>query len=596
MYTKALKYLRYAVSPILKTFISILILIFSIFFIKSIAPSKIYAEVTFTYDISTTYTIHDDFVNTKEVKTITNNTNNRYIPSTEFASFFIPQYDDTDVEKYNEILKSIKTSPSNYITDKVEGGYEIKIPFGKDLTSGKSITFTIEYNDYQLMDIVGNVKNIHFPKIIFPDKNQYEINHSTIVRVPVQPSQNIYYNLTPDQITNDEQYLNLKFNKTQISQNNIYLQLGTQQFFSFKLSQHIPQTYSLKNNIDFKQNNIKLSLPREYEETNQQVYIKSITPEPYNIYTDDEGNIFAEFILSATVEQNIEVEGYILTSLDSNKKIPTFINKEDLAKNDLLTSSALFWESDSEIVMDAIQKIPETDNVIEQIQNIYNYTVETLDYSYEKINDNNRLGAEKALAGYPAVCMEYSDSMIALLRAEGIPARSAFGRGFNSKLSESEQEDHQWVQILIPEYGWITADPTWGENGRIYIGPDLDHVLWYTSEQSPVAISPLSYVIAENVNLESPIIKFTPMSSDISNEIESSTSIDQLISNDNAKDKETVDYYFSNLIINLKTSPLSRIIDQIFPILIGIFSVIVLLLVISVITWLFKKIKKLQIT
>lgn len=553
--------------------------------------SNVFAS-NFTYNITTTYTINDDFISTREVKKITNNTSNRYIPASENATFFIPQYESTDKETFNNVLKSIKTTPSNFTTSQVEGGYEIMIPFGKDLNSKQSTIFTIEYDDYQLMDIVGNVKNVHFPKILFPDESQYEINHSTVVRVPEQFSTNIYYNLTPDQITNDAGYLNLQFTKNQISQNNIYLQLGTQQFFSFKLSQHIPQTYTPKNNIDVQKNNIKLLLPRKYEETNQQVYIKSISPQPQKIYSDKEGNIYADFILSATESHEIEVEGYISTSLDTQKTIPTFIEKADLEENPKLTSPAPFWESDSQTVIEAVQTIPESENVMEQIQNIYKYVIETLDYSYEKISENNRYGAQKALTGYPAVCMEYSDSMIALLRAEGIPARSAFGRGFNSTLSESEQEDHQWVQILIPEYGWITADPTWGENGRIYIGPDLDHVLWYTSEESPIAISPLSYIISENITLDSPTIKFIPLSDNISDEILASTNIDQLITEQNTQENSIINNNFKTLLTDISLSPLSRIIDQFFLILIGAIGIFMMLLIASVGKQIFHKKKK----
>ncbi len=55
--------------------------------------------------------------------------------------------------------------------------------------------------------------------------------------------------------------------------------------------------------------------------------------------------------------------------------------------------------------------------------------------------------------------MEYADSMIALLRAQGIPARAALGYA-NIRDTERIQVRHQWVQIWIPDHGWFSIDPT----------------------------------------------------------------------------------------------------------------------------------------
>ena len=101
--------------------------------------------------------------------------------------------------------------------------------------------------------------------------------------------------MAPTNKTEDKKYVTFEYNKTQVSENNIYLQLGTQQFYSFLLTLDIPQTYKPQNNIKLQYNNIKLLLPREYEETNQKVYISNMSIQPEKIYNDQEGNIYAEF-------------------------------------------------------------------------------------------------------------------------------------------------------------------------------------------------------------------------------------------------------------------------------------------------------------
>lgn len=565
--------------------------LFSILY--SLFSQEVYAS-SFTYDITTTYTISDDYVTVQEAKSITNNTTNRYIPASEVTTFFIPQYETADNQLFEMTLDSIKTYPSYHTVEQVNGGYEVSIPFGTDLNEGETINFTLEYKDYQLMDIVGNVKNIHLPKIIFPDESTYEVKQTTLVRVPVHLSENIYYNLTPKNKTEDSKYVTFEYNKTQVSENNIYLQLGTQQFYSFLLTLDIPQTYKPQNNIKLQYNNIKILLPREYEETNQKVYISNMSIEPQKIYNDEEGNIFADFTLPATEAHHIEISGYISITLDQNKTVPTFISKDDLDPHPQLIAAEEYWEKNSEVIINAQQLIPESENLIEQIQNIYNYVVETLEYSHEKIYDNTRYGAEKALSGSSSVCMEYADSMIALLRADSIPSRAAFGRGFNSNLSESEQQDHQWVQILLPEYGWITADPTWGENGRTYIGPDLDHVLWYTSEKSPVSVSPLSYIIADNIILDAPDIEFTPISADAVTDLDPNQNIYKLIADEQENDNKTVKVYLDNWYNDMRITPLSRIIDQFFPLWLGIGIFIVVVITITFIFSVVRSFKKIS--
>jgi transglutaminase-like putative cysteine protease len=40
-----------------------------------------------------------------------------------------------------------------------------------------------------------------------------------------------------------------------------------------------------------------------------------------------------------------------------------------------------------------------------------------------------------------------------------------------------EQVRHQWVQIWVPEYGWLSVDPTF-ESKNMKIGQMVDRILW----------------------------------------------------------------------------------------------------------------------
>jgi len=81
--------------------------------------------------------------------------------------------------------------------------------------------------------------------------------------------------------------------------------------------------------------------------------------------------------------------------------------------------------------------------------------------------------------------MEYADSMIALLRAQGIPSRAAFGY---TEITDTPKEliRHQWVQVWVPEFGWISIDPTYESKNR-KIGQLIERVLWETFNDDSIS-------------------------------------------------------------------------------------------------------------
>jgi transglutaminase-like putative cysteine protease len=65
-------------------------------------------------------------------------------------------------------------------------------------------------------------------------------------------------------------------------------------------------------------------------------------------------------------------------------------------------------------------------------------------------------------AGY---CVYFATTMVAMLRAEGIPARYAVGYTPGQRVSEDEWvvrglDSHAWVEVYLPDYGWVRFDPT----------------------------------------------------------------------------------------------------------------------------------------
>jgi hypothetical protein len=120
-------------------------------------------------------------------------------------------------------------------------------------------------------------------------------------------------------------------------------------------------------------------------------------------------------------------------------------------------------------------------------KNLYDFVINKIDYSQVKrFGVNERQGALATLRNGSGVCMEYSDLFLTLSRAQGIPAKAVFGYGFDPMISNTNQEAHQWVQVLIPGSGkWLDLDVTWGESGDAAVGGYLNHFYTHIASVAP---------------------------------------------------------------------------------------------------------------
>jgi len=390
---------------------------------------------------------------------------------------------------------------------------------------------SIRYNTHDLVDLNGNIINLYIPGLA--EGTEFEsyssetgtvtsFSYVTSLSVPSNtPAASFIYpdNVTISQENNRTIY---RIGNQNLIGKTVWLQLGTIQYNHFKLIQKTPKTdtiipegISQLSNL-LSTNVYRISLPRDFDETHQTTYYTNVSPMPTKIEQDKEGNIIATFEVPANIDSEIIIEGYVVTrsyAKDDPQKlqIPTIPYSDytsEIAKNSELqeyTYASAYWQADNDSIQQIASELASGKNsVMEVILADYNYIVDNFDYSMEKLDSqNNRLGAVEALSGGQTVCMEYADSLTAILRAQGIAARAAFGYGNDPIIDDSNnpadstsgetgedsensdetplsQLGHQWVQIWLPDYGWLSIDPTWGESDKTYIGGDLDHILWYT--------------------------------------------------------------------------------------------------------------------
>ncbi len=93
---------------------------------------------------------------------------------------------------------------------------------------------------------------------------------------------------------------------------------------------------------------------------------------------------------------------------------------------------------------------------METLENIFQFVVDHLEYH---VFDWQNRGASKALRQQKGDCTEYSELMISLCRASGIPARIVTGKTLKPSFKRRIGA-HNWVEVYIPAYGWVAFDPT----------------------------------------------------------------------------------------------------------------------------------------
>lgn len=459
------------------------------------------------------YNTGEDFatIKTEYIRTVKNSTY-YFSPSGEKV-FHIPdlstnQEEEIQLErKYKLDSLTVKDSKGNSVKYSVEEkdsgeGIYITVPNYKSTTSTSPYHIIMQYNSHDYITKIGSFVNIvgtSLPKdTIFERKDEengtvtvFNYYFTIVVDQDIAPLAKAFPKFTK---TDERDKTHFEFKQTDRISNSPSLEFGTSVLYKFDLNYVTPKTDSLiseKYSSTFKAlstNIYELSLPREFSETNQQVYFEKVSPPPKDIYKDKEGNILALFEVPANQKSSINISGYISVKQEEyTEDWDSFdmrydqyleaVGKSEYVKRYLAATK--YWQSNDDFIRQEAQALKENqETLLSLVQTNYQYINEKLEYDQQKAtSENERIGAKEALLGGASVCMEYADVMISLLRAQGVPTRAAIGYANLRNTATANQVRHQWVQIWIPEYGWLSVDPTF-ESNNFKIGQMVDRVLW----------------------------------------------------------------------------------------------------------------------
>lgn len=492
------------------------IIAFSIFLLFGFQTKAFAAD--FNVEIEKIYEINSpNEIFITETRKITNASQNRLISSENTETFQIIVLSDKTDQLSTSFL-SAKSFIDGRLVQNNKGNagidtLELNIPYDGPIGIGQSKQFKIEYTNTGLTKKTGALLDIYAPG--FSENYQFEsnstsYNYKTIIRLNKSLGDVGFVVPSPANTTADGEFIVYEISQESLVGGKIWIQIGKTQYYKFNIKQEVMASDTINKGYS---NEYHLVIPRNIDEaeTTQKVFYTGFDPLPKQIVEDEDGNLIATFKVPSHENKTILIEGY--AQVDKVEIQATPENSGKISDIDSTIFSqylqpAEFWEVDNpEIISKANELKAEETNIYSIVESNYSHIVDTIDYSdIKRFGINDRQGALKTLQGGAAVCMEYSDLFLTLARAQGIPARAAFGYGYDARIGENQQDAHQWVQVYLPGMNeWLSVDVTWGESGPSLIGGDLNHFYTHIASldpDSPPSVQRTSY--GKQVGLEAP--------------------------------------------------------------------------------------------
>ena len=182
-------------------------------------------------------------------------------------------------------------------------------------------------------------------------------------------------------------------------------------------------------------------------------------PSEFEPVDDEYGNRYAQFefrdagpgeqvMASLTYQVRVNEPAYDLSRCEG-EMLASFLEPDTSVESD-----------DEEIRALADELAQGQANPCQTLEALYDYVREHITYTRYETADR---GAAWALQHRSGDCTEFADALLALSRAEGIPARFLEGVTYREgRSADLGQTKHDWLEAYLPGQGWVPLDPTWG--------------------------------------------------------------------------------------------------------------------------------------
>lgn len=121
--------------------------------------------------------------------------------------------------------------------------------------------------------------------------------------------------------------------------------------------------------------------------------------------------------------------------------------------------------TDDRVVDLAASLTEDADSNFEKARAVEQWLEANKEYSLDAPNPDGDLVNEFVLGDIPGYCTYYASAMAVMLRSQDVPARYVTGYTPGQRVAEDEWvvrglDSHAWVEVYIPETGWVRFDPT----------------------------------------------------------------------------------------------------------------------------------------
>ena len=188
------------------------------------------------------------------------------------------------------------------------------------------------------------------------------------------------------------------------------------------------------------------------------------------MYQDHQGNVVHHFNIPKR-HGRLTVTAEALVDCAPLPELPDRLKPGAWDRLDTLTTSGEFWDllNPSQFtrrtsLLDALSRELRLDRGEDPLLTSRRLAAEIyarFDYSSETTEVDSPI--DHALESRQGVCQDFAHIMIALVRPLGIPCRYVSGYLFQdgaAAMRSSEGATHAWVEVFLPELGWVGIDPT----------------------------------------------------------------------------------------------------------------------------------------
>lgn len=454
-------------------YLKICLLVFSFALLLSSIPKQTQAKETFTVYSSLTHNLNENNINTSIILQITSKT-----PIVlSYYSTNIP-VSNTKIECYNNKTQKKLECTANQRSSSTDLLISLENTIIKqDVPLEIRITYSLQTTKENTYNILSSIEDTQTEEVV--------ITYPKAMGEPLwtsDPIQNI-------KIEGSNYKLIIKEPKLK----NISLTFGKQISYSFKISK------VFRNSLEDQTQTFEIIVPSDTH--SQTILWNEVSPSPNIAERDIDGNYIFKYIVAPSSSIDCKVTGHIIKNNESVKttdvradlKIPTgnweIENTSELKRIQTYLSNKL-------PSLSTTQKIDDLDSANKELlyKYIYQYVIERLSPEKELktgIQENLRKGIPNLLeTPNNASSIDYTDLLIAIYRAYGIPSRQILGYISNVSGYTSDGFYHYWVEIYDESTtSWVILDPFLEDytTKSLYKSSFFDHINIITRGRSTVS-------------------------------------------------------------------------------------------------------------